>query len=132
MSAMARAGDRDQSAGPARPAGIGGPLGLLTAELKPELVLDALYEVIDPELGVNIVDLGLVYDVVIDDDGGVVVVMTLTTPGCPLAGFMEDEIHRCLSQFPQVRAAEVEIVWDPPWDPELMSDEAREQLGWFS
>jgi len=125
---MARDGDRDQVDGPA---GLDGPLGLLTAALTPELVLDALYEVIDPELGVNIVDLGLVYDVVIDD-GSVVVVMTLTTPGCPLAGFMEDEIHRCLSQFPQVRVAEVEIVWDPPWDPELMSDEAREQLGWFS
>jgi len=125
---MARAGDRDQAQ---EPVGLGGPLGLLTAALTPELVLDALYEVIDPELGVNIVDLGLVYDVVIDD-GSVVVVMTLTTPGCPLAGFMEDEIHRCLSQFPQVRAAEVQIVWDPPWDPELMSGEAREQLGWFS
>jgi metal-sulfur cluster biosynthetic enzyme len=128
MSSMARDGDRDQTGGPAR---LGGALGLLTAPLTPELALDALYEVIDPELGVNIVDLGLVYDVLIDD-GSVVVVMTLTTPGCPLAGFMEDEIHRCLSQFPQVRAAEVEIVWDPPWDPELMSDEAREQLGWFS
>ena len=125
---MARAGDRDQAQ---EPVGLGGPLGLLTAALTPELVLDALYEVIDPELGVNIVDLGLVYDVVIDD-GSVVVVMTLTMPGCPLAGFMEDEIHRCLSQFPQVRAAEVQIVWDPPWDPELMSGEAREQLGWFS
>jgi metal-sulfur cluster biosynthetic enzyme len=131
MASMARDGDRDQTHDPAHPAGLDGPLGLLTAALTPELVLDALYEVIDPELGVNIVDLGLVYDVVIDD-GSVVVVMTLTTPGCPLAGFMEDEIHRCLSQFPQVRAAEVEIVWDPPWDPELMSDEAREQLGWFS
>jgi metal-sulfur cluster biosynthetic enzyme len=128
MSAMARDGDRDQVH---EPAGLDGPLGLLTAELTPALVLGALYEVIDPELGVNIVDLGLVYDVVIDD-GSVVVVMTLTTPGCPLGGFMEDEIHRCLNQFPQVRSAEVQIVWDPPWDPELMSDEAREQLGWFS
>jgi metal-sulfur cluster biosynthetic enzyme len=128
MSSMARDGDRDQTVGPAR---LGGALGLLTAPLTPELALDALYEVIDPELGVNIVDLGLVYDVLIDD-GSVVVVMTLTTPGCPLGGFMEDEIHRCLSQFPQVRSSEVEIVWDPPWDPELMSDEAREQLGWFS
>jgi metal-sulfur cluster biosynthetic enzyme len=128
MSSMARDGDRDQTGGPAR---LGGALGLLTAPLTPELALDALYEVIDPELGVNIVDLGLVYDVLIDD-GSVVVVMTLTTPGCPLGGFMEDEIHRCLNQFPQVRSAEVQIVWDPPWDPELMSDEAREQLGWFS
>jgi metal-sulfur cluster biosynthetic enzyme len=128
MSSMARDADRDQTRGPT---GLGGALGLLTAPLTPELALDALYEVIDPELGVNIVDLGLVYDVLIDD-GSVVVVMTLTTPGCPLGGFMEDEIHRCLNQFPQVRSAEVQIVWDPPWDPELMSDEAREQLGWFS
>ena len=119
-------GDRDRA-----PSGLGGALGLLTAALTPDLVLDALHEVIDPELGVNIVDLGLVYDVLIDD-GSVVIVMTLTTPGCPLGGFLEDEIHACLSQFPQVRTDEVELVWDPPWDPELMSDEAREQLGWLS
>ena len=105
------------------------PTKLLAAPLTPEFVHELLLEVIDPELGVNIVDLGLVYDVRISDRD-VEIVMTLTTQGCPLGGFIEDEILDCLAQAPQVGRVKVTLVWEPPWDPDLMSDAAREQLGW--
>lgn len=107
------------------------PTDLLSAPLTPALVNELLLEVIDPELGVNIVDLGLVYDVLIEDRD-VEIVMTLTTPGCPLGGFIEDEIIDCLAQVPQVGRVRVTLVWEPPWDPEGMTDAAREQLGWIS
>jgi metal-sulfur cluster biosynthetic enzyme len=107
------------------------PTELLSAPLTSELIGDLLVEVIDPELGVNIVDLGLVYDVLIKDRD-VEIVMTLTTPGCPLGGFIEDEILDCLAQAPQVGRVRVTLVWEPPWDPERMTDAAREQLGWIS
>lgn len=107
-----------------------GALGLLTRPLDAGLVLGMLRSVIDPELGVNIVDLGLVYDVSISADGAVAIEMTLTTPGCPLGGFLDDQIRACLAQLPQVRGVEVALVWDPPWQPAAMSDAAREQLGW--
>jgi len=107
-----------------------GVLGLLTRPLAPELVRGLLRSVIDPELGVNIVDLGLVYRVGIEVDGLVDVEMTLTTPGCPLGGFLDDQIRACLAQLPQVREVRVELVWEPPWDPEAMSPAAKQQLGW--
>jgi metal-sulfur cluster biosynthetic enzyme len=110
---------------------VPGLLGLVGEELAPELVRDVLHAVIDPELGVNIVDLGLVYRVTVDDGtGSVLVEMTLTTPGCPLGGYMDDEIHNELEQLPRVRDVRVELVWEPPWDPEMMTDEGRRQLGW--
>ena len=113
------------------PASAGpGVLGLLTEPLTPALVRRLLGTVIDPELGVNIVDLGLVYDVAAGDDGVVTITMTLTTPGCPLGGFLDDQIRAALAPLPQVRAVAIELVWEPPWDPELMSPAGREQLGW--
>ena len=108
-----------------------GVLGLLVESLRPELVRSLLRTVIDPELGVNIVDLGLVYEIATDDGGAVTIEMTLTTPGCPLGGFLEDQIRACLTPLPQVRDVRVELVWDPPWEPEAMSEAAREQLGWL-
>lgn len=102
---------------------------LLTAEPTPELVTELLHEVIDPELGVNIVDLGLLRAVTVDG-GDVMIAMTLTTPGCPLGGYLEDEIQLCLEPLGAVRSVCVELVWEPPWDPDQMSDAAREQLGW--
>jgi metal-sulfur cluster biosynthetic enzyme len=95
-----------------------------------DAVLEALHEVIDPELGVNIVDLGLVYDVAVGDDGDVAIQMTLTTPGCPLGGYLEDEINGCLKRFPAVRAVTVDLVWEPAWHPLAMTEEAKRQLGW--
>jgi metal-sulfur cluster biosynthetic enzyme len=107
-----------------------GALGLLTRPLDAGLVLEMLRSVIDPELGVNIVDLGLVYDVTIAAGGSVAIEMTLTTPGCPLGGYLDDEMRACLAQLPQVRDVAIRLVWEPPWDPTAMSDLAREQLGW--
>lgn len=93
-------------------------------------VYDRLHDVIDPEVGVNIVDLGLVYGVHVSERT-VQVRMTLTTPGCPLSAYMDDEIHRSLDGVSEVDDTRVDLVWDPPWSPEMMSDEAKRQLGWL-
>jgi metal-sulfur cluster biosynthetic enzyme len=96
-----------------------------------ELIQELLREVIDPEIGINIIDLGLVYDVGLSSDGVALIRMTLTTPGCPLGGYIDDEIHNILWGAPGVEDIDVRIVWDPPWDPdEMMSDWAKDQLGW--
>ncbi len=94
-----------------------------------EAVIDALKDIFDPEIPVNIYDLGLIYGVDVADDGGVVVAMTLTTPHCPVAESMPGEVELRVSAVPGVRDAEVNLVWDPPWDPAKMSDEARLELG---
>lgn len=107
-----------------------GVLGLLTRPLTTELVHEFLRTVIDPELGVNIVDLGLIYEIALEPEGNVKIVMTLTTPGCPLGGFLDDQIRSCLAQLPQVRDVSIELVWEPAWEPAAMSDSATDQLGW--
>jgi FeS assembly SUF system protein len=91
-------------------------------------VIEALKEIFDPEIPVNIYDLGLVYGV---DVAGthVVVTMTLTTPHCPVAESMPGEVELRVGQVPGVATAEVNLVWDPPWDPQKMSDEAKLELG---
>jgi metal-sulfur cluster biosynthetic enzyme len=101
----------------------------LSDEADLDLVFDLLHEVIDPELGVNIVDLGLVYGVRVTDRI-LRVRMTLTTPGCPLSGYIDDSIRDTLSGVPGVDATDTEIVWDPPWSPDMMSELAKDQLGW--
>lgn len=93
-----------------------------------EQVLEALHDVLDPELGVNIVDLGLVYGVDVDEHNNVVVTMTLTTPGCPLHDSISHGIRNRLAVIDEVRNVDVNIVWDPPWDPSKMSDAARKFL----
>jgi metal-sulfur cluster biosynthetic enzyme len=95
-----------------------------------DLVLELLSEVIDPELGVDIVNLGLVYGVDIAADA-VLVRMTLTTPGCPLHAYLDDEVSRCLTQLPGSPRAVVDLVWEPRWEPGMMTDEAKRMLGWF-
>ena len=92
-------------------------------------ILAALKTVIDPELGINIVDLGLVYHATRDADG-IDIALTMTTPACPLGEMMTAEIKLVLrDSFPDVAGVRVELVWDPPWSPELMSEESRRQLG---
>lgn len=113
------------------PPTLEGPLGLISSPLRVEAVIEMLYDVIDPELGVNIVDLGLLRGVEAGADGKVAIEMTLTTPGCPLGGYIEDEIRGCLAQLPQVRQVSVHVGFDPLWDPTQMTDAGREQLGWF-
>ena len=92
-------------------------------------VISALKEIYDPEIPVNIYELGLIYGVDVDDDGDVTVTMTLTTPHCPVAESMPGEVELRVGAVPGVRDAEVNLVWDPPWDPAKMSDEARLELG---
>ncbi len=94
-----------------------------------ENVIEALKDIYDPEIPVNIYDLGLIYGVDVTEDGDVAVVMTLTTPHCPVAESMPGEVELRVSSVPGVRDAQVEITWDPPWDPSKMSDEARLELG---
>jgi FeS assembly SUF system protein len=94
-----------------------------------EEVIAALKDIFDPEIPVNIYDLGLIYGVDVDDNNGVVVTMTLTTPHCPVAESMPGEVELRVGSVPGVRDAEVLLVWDPPWDPAKMSDEARLELG---
>src|SRR5690606_5044935 len=94
-----------------------------------EGVIEALKEIYDPEIPVNIYDLGLIYGVDVTEDGDVAVVMTLTTPHCPVAESMPGEVELRIASVPGVRDAQVEVTWDPPWDPSKMSDEARLELG---
>jgi FeS assembly SUF system protein len=92
-------------------------------------VVEALKSIYDPEIPVDIYELGLIYDVAISDDGDAVVTMTLTTPHCPVAESMPAEVELRVLSVPGIRDAEVKLVWDPPWDPSKMSDEARLELG---
>ena len=94
-----------------------------------EAVIAALRDIFDPEIPVNIYDLGLIYGVDITEDGGATVTMTLTTPHCPVAESMPGEVELRVSSVPGIRDAEVNLVWDPPWSPANMSDEARLELG---
>lgn len=93
-----------------------------------EAVIAALKDIYDPEIPVNIYDLGLIYNVEIND-AHVVVTMTLTTPHCPVAESMPGEVELRVGSVPGVGDCEVNLVWDPPWSPESMSDEARLELG---
>jgi FeS assembly SUF system protein len=97
-------------------------------ELK-DRVIEALKSIYDPEIPVDIYELGLIYDIDISEDGDAVVTMTLTTPHCPVAESMPGDVEMRVLSVPGVRDAEVKLVWDPPWDPSKMSDEARLELG---
>ncbi|MFN8215742.1 MAG: metal-sulfur cluster assembly factor [Solirubrobacterales bacterium] len=109
----------------------GGAPGLaaLSGDPSPELIRDLLHGVIDPELGVDIVELGLVREVTVRS-GVARVRFTVTTPACPLSGYIEDEIYACLQQASGLRQVLVESELDPPWKPDDMSAAAREALGW--
>jgi FeS assembly SUF system protein len=91
-------------------------------------VIEALKDIYDPEIPVNIYDLGLIYGVDVNE-GHVLVTMTLTTPHCPVAESMPGEVEMRVGAVPGVGDAEVNLVWDPPWDPQKMSDEAKLELG---
>lgn len=94
-------------------------------------VIAALRTVYDPEIPVNIYDLGLVYAIDIDADNTVAIDMTLTAPGCPVAGILPGQVEAAVRRVPGIKAARVTLVWDPPWTEERMSDEARLELGMF-
>ncbi len=103
---------------------------LMQSFISEEMVLTVIKAVIDPELGINIVDLGLIYSVEIEEDGRIIITMTLTTPGCPLHASFAQEIERVLWQsIPDLTSVYVELVWDPPWNPTMISAEGRTALG---
>lgn len=94
-----------------------------------ENIMGALENVVDPELGIDIVNLGLVYGVDMDENGKVTITMTLTSMGCPLAGTIAEEVKRVLADLPDVEDTEVKIVWNPPWSKDKMSRYAKIALG---
>ena len=94
-----------------------------------EQVYEALRDCYDPEIPVNVVDLGLIYEVKIIDDW-VGVKMTLTAPGCPAHSFISQNVQNRLKKIPGVANADVRIVWEPPWEPKMMSEEAKKKLNW--
>ncbi len=96
-----------------------------------ERVLAALRTCYDPEIPVDIYELGLIYDLKVDPSGAVSIRMTLTSPACPVAGALPADVQAKVQAVPGVTAANVELVWDPPWDMSRMSEEARLQLGLF-
>lgn len=100
----------------------------MTSELR-HRALEALRDVIDPELGLDVVALGLVYGVDVRD-GDVTVELTMTTPACPLGEQIVEDAERCLLAVDGVQSATVRLVWEPPWTPDRMSEEARRALGW--
>jgi len=100
-------------------------LAFASGPADPIAVEDALKSVHDPEIPVNIFDLGLIYDIDRRADGDVYITMSLTAPGCPVAGEMPGQVARAVAALVDVGAVSVELVWDPPWSPERMSDDAR-------
>ncbi len=108
----------------------GTPIDLATTSVAAEdQVIAALRTVHDPEIPVNIYDLGLIYDTTIHQDGTVEIEMSLTAPGCPVAGEMPGEVARAVAALPGAGEVTVRLVWEPPWTPELMSEDARLALG---
>lgn len=105
--------------------------GELSAPNIEEKVVDVLRTVYDPEIPVNIYELGLVYGIDVDPTGVVGIRMTLTSPGCPVAGSLPPEVEAKVKAIPGVTSCRVDLIWDPPWSPNQMSEAAKLQLGFF-
>ncbi|MCB0713966.1 MAG: SUF system Fe-S cluster assembly protein [Ignavibacteriae bacterium] len=102
---------------------------LLTKDQIRDQAIDILKTIYDPEIPVNIYELGLIYEVEINDDDEVIVTMTLTAPNCPVAGSLPMEVENKLRGLPGISDARVDITWEPPWEMSKMSEEAKLQLG---
>ncbi len=96
-----------------------------------EKVIQTLKKCYDPEIPVDIFELGLIYEIVIDNDANVKIKMTLTSPACPVAGSLPPEVEAKVKAIPEVKDAKVEIVWSPPWDKDMMSEVAKVELGFM-
>ena len=94
-----------------------------------EKVIEALKRCYDPEIPVNIFELGLIYEIAIDDDANVEIKMTLTSPSCPVAGTLPGEVEMKIRNVPEVNDVKIKLVWNPPWDRDMMSDIAKLELG---
>jgi FeS assembly SUF system protein len=94
-------------------------------------VIDVLRTCYDPEIPVNIYELGLIYKIEVDESASVIVRMTLTSPMCPVAGTLPGEVEQKVQNIPGVNAVNIDLVWDPPWNPSMMTEAAKLQLGFF-
>jgi FeS assembly SUF system protein len=94
-------------------------------------IIETIREIYDPEIPVNIYEIGLIYEVTVDDGGHAHVLMTLTSPTCPVAESLPPEVEQKVAAVDGVTSASVEITWDPPWDPDMMSDAAKLELGMY-
>lgn len=94
-------------------------------------IVAVLCSIYDPEIPVNIYELGLIYEVIVEDISKVLVKMTLTSPACPVAGSLPGEVEEKILSIDQVKEARVELTWEPPWEPDMMSEEAKLELGFF-
>ena len=119
----------DDAATPIQPTSP--PLSQAELDALTDKLIDRLKSVYDPEIPVDIYELGLVYKVDVSDDRDVAIDMTLTAPGCPVAGEMPGWVEDAVREIPEVRSVKVDLVFDPPWDPSRMSDEAKLQLNMF-
>jgi FeS assembly SUF system protein len=136
-AANPQAGAANPQAGAANPqAGAANPQAALAAPLTPEQIVEvkdriiaALCTCFDPEIPVNIYELGLIYDILIAPSGDVGIRMTLTSPACPVAGTLPGDVQRKLQPLPNVVSVKVDTVWDPPWHTDRMSEAAKLQLG---
>ena len=95
-----------------------------------EEITEALKQVYDPELNINVVDLGLVYGTELDEEGNVHVTMTLTSPGCPIGPMVGEMVQDALAPLDGVKQVDVDVVWTPPWRPDMMSEDAKLELGY--
>ena len=102
----------------------------MSTEIKQKIIAE-IKKIYDPEIPVNIYDLGLVYTIKISNEGEVEVLMTLTAPGCPVAGEMPGWVSDAISPIPGIKGVSVELVWEPQWGMDMMSDEARLELGFM-
>jgi len=102
-----------------------------SARVTEEMVLEKLKEVIDPEIGIDVVNLGLIYDVKVNPDSTVYVKMTMTTPGCPLTMWILRAVEDKILEIPGVKDAEIELTFDPPWTPDRISPEYKKRLGLY-
>lgn len=93
-------------------------------------IMDELRRVYDPEIRVNIVDLGLIYSLSLAEDGFLHIIMTLTAPSCPVSGQIVADVRKAAERHPEVKSTEVELVWEPPWSRDMMSEEAKLMLGY--
>lgn len=123
-------GGNTTSVGDGFRATAGSPLEAPQGKADPVAIEDALKSVHDPEIPVNIFDLGLIYDVIRQDNGDVDITMSLTAPGCPVAGEMPGQVAEAVANVDSVGNVSVELVWDPAWTPERMSDDAKLALDW--
>lgn len=128
VSDVLRVGDEQNPNEPNTAVNEAEPQGAVQEILR-EQVLEELRSIYDPEIPVNIYELGLIYDLNVDTDGNVWIKMTLTSPACPVAGTLPVEVENNVAAIPGVREVDVEVVWDPPYTMEMMSEAARLQLG---